>query len=103
MVVVNKPLSGVQVASEFFARDLSEFSTQAVANTMWGCAVLNFYNQDMFDAAASAIKRACCPPSFAPQHCDNAAQQFLLSLSCSSEEPQCSSVSKQKEVSTCVD
>lgn len=44
--------------AEYFANDLTGFATQAVSNILWGCAVLNFYDQDMFNAAALEIQRA---------------------------------------------
>lgn len=46
-----------QAVAEYFVMDLSHFATQAVSNILWGCAVLNFYDQDMFNAAALEIQR----------------------------------------------
>lgn len=38
---------------------LGEFATQAVSNTLWGCAVLNFYDADLYNAVAADILGAC--------------------------------------------
>ena len=37
---------------------LHDFSTQAVSNMLWGCATLNFYDADLYTAAAANIQRA---------------------------------------------
>lgn len=57
--------------AEHFVEDLSYYATQAVSNILWGCAVLNFYDQDMFNAAALEIQRVPCFQA-----------AFLLSSSC---------------------
>ena len=37
---------------------LADFATQAVSNTLWGCAVLNFYDPDLYNAASADIQGA---------------------------------------------
>lgn len=39
---------------------IGEFNTQAVSNTIWGCAALDFYNQHLYEAVARELRGA--PP-----------------------------------------
>lgn len=64
-----------QAVAAYFCKDLSHFATQAVGNIMWGSAVLNFYDQDMFNTAALEIQRACC---FAPLSCKPVTKHMLF-------------------------
>ena len=60
---------GWQAVAEYFVMNLSHFATQAVSNILWGCAVLNFYDQDMFNAAALEIQRMPRPREPLQQLC----------------------------------
>ena len=37
---------------------LDDFAPQAVSNTLWGCATLDFYHDEFFEAACAHIKSA---------------------------------------------
>jgi hypothetical protein len=37
---------------------LGDFATQAVSNTLWGCSALNFYDAELYTAAATDIQGA---------------------------------------------
>jgi hypothetical protein len=47
----------MQGVAKFFVHNVRHFTTQAVGNTLWGCAVLNFYDQDMFNVASLEVQR----------------------------------------------
>ena len=47
----------MQAVTSHAAHRLPEFATQAVSNTVWGCATLEFYNDKFYEAAAADIMR----------------------------------------------
>ncbi len=47
----------VQAVTSHAVPRLPEFATQAVSNTVWGCATLEFYNDEFFEAAAADFMR----------------------------------------------
>ena len=64
-------LCAVQAAADNSATRLHEFATQAVSNTMWGCANMDFYHDKLLEAAAADLVRMSCRPGSPAMHVAN--------------------------------
>ena len=56
---------------------LDEFAPQAVSNVLWGCATLDFYHDEFFEAACAHIKSAALT---GPEQLDACVQQTSITF-----------------------
>ncbi len=50
-----------QAVSRYLPDHIGDCTTQSVSNIIWGCAVLNFYDQNLFEVVARELRGAPAP------------------------------------------
>ncbi len=50
-----------QAVSRYLPDHIGDCTTQSVSNIIWGCAVLNFYDQNLFEVVARELRGAPGP------------------------------------------